>query len=758
MLKVRSKLLFLLVAVLVAWPWGGARPTGAHGAWPWVVPHMTATINGDTITYVTMLENRNSHAVHELEIFVKVPHGTTYVESWAGHDDTNRGVFTGSEVKWFNSQIAGNAQLGPFVLVVKVNPARGEHPHQTLTTKAYVRWNKSVAGDALDDLTMANPLQATSLKLEMSSPGHWHVTRAKKLTFSVKTETGQTVAGLKPQLIVKNLGGKADWLAAKDNGDGTYSADYTAREIGAGYETGYSLVLAVEQGGNRHFEAWPVEVVRDGNEGIMPIVGGTKYAYQVRYGWDPGLIKTGDEVNLIFEPRRAIETGDKLNTQQPFRNTLNHVPDLENVKVLVESDGQLVEELVPSFSGLGLYTAKRKFDMPGSYSVSLLFTDPFNGFTIDKSETSYPLTVSAAAPPAASPAAWGLKIALTPPGHWHATRAKKLTFTVMDAATGQPVAGLRPEVTVRTLSGSSDKLTAADNGDGSYTAEYTAREIGPAYSTFYTIGFAVEKDGTQHFDAWPVEVVRDGNEGIMPMMAGSKYAYQVRYGWSPGIAKVGSEVTMYFEPRRALQTGDKLNTTQPFRNTFIHLPSLHNAKVIVEKDGQLVDEMAARYAGIGIYTAKKTFNEPGEYLVSMLFSDSANGFALDKAETSYPLLVTETGNAPAMATDDHGPAMPSMPAPAPMPMGPEPAPAASLEQITYDASTPQSVLMAGRRTFESSCTACHALPTAPRIKAFASDHNMVEYTIGMAQGAGLQQADAERVIRYMLAVRHDTAP
>jgi hypothetical protein len=187
-------------------------------------------------------------------------------------------------------------------------------------------------------------------------------------------------------------------IEAADNGDGSYSADYTANNIGSGYALAYSVSFSFEYQGNKYFDAWPVEVVRDGREDIMPVIGGTKYAYQVRYGWDPGHIHADDEekVNLIFEPRRAIQTGDQLNTEQPWRNTFNHLQGME-ATVLVESvDGSVSETLPATYVGLGVYRAQRIFSEAEvgerkEYKVSFLFTDPFNSFTIDKAETSYPL-------------------------------------------------------------------------------------------------------------------------------------------------------------------------------------------------------------------------------------------------------------------------------------------------------------------------------------------------------------------------------
>jgi hypothetical protein len=237
------------------------------------------------------------------------------------------------------------------------------------------------------------------LSIEMTPTGHWHATRAKELTFAVADEAGNPVTGLSPMVTVKSFGSdRARNIEAADNGDGSYSAQYTANNIGSGYALAYSVSLAFEYNGTAYFDAWPVEVVRDGREDIMPTIGGTKYAYQVRYGWNPGHVHASDEekVDLIFEPRRAIQTGNQLNTEQPFRNTFNHLPGLE-ATVLVEAvDGSVSETLTATYLGLGVYRAQRAFSEAEvgerrEYKISFLFTDPFNEFTIDKSETAYPL-------------------------------------------------------------------------------------------------------------------------------------------------------------------------------------------------------------------------------------------------------------------------------------------------------------------------------------------------------------------------------
>jgi mono/diheme cytochrome c family protein len=81
----------------------------------------------------------------------------------------------------------------------------------------------------------------------------------------------------------------------------------------------------------------------------------------------------------------------------------------------------------------------------------------------------------------------------------------------------------------------------------------------------------------------------------------------------------------------------------------------------------------------------------------------------------------------------------------------EPAP----ETITFDPNTPESVLSQGKVIFQGACGVCHSLPTANDMKAFPTDDALVAFEIGMTERAGLSETDAEYVIRYLLALRHD---
>ncbi len=236
------------------------------------------------------------------------------------------------------------------------------------------------------------------LSIEMESPGHWHFGHEKLLIFTVADEQGAPVSGLSPTVIMKSGTGTVTELTeVLDTGDGTYAVEYTAPDIGSGYALGYSIGFVADHEGTHYSNFWPAEVVRDGREDILPEVGGTLYAYQVRYGWSPGSPQPEDEVSFLFEPRRAIQTGADINTEQPFRNTFNHLPDLTDATFLVQAPDGSTEEVPAEYAGLGIYRTAYTVQQEGDYTVSLLFTDPVNDAQIGQSDNAYVLTVTSAA-------------------------------------------------------------------------------------------------------------------------------------------------------------------------------------------------------------------------------------------------------------------------------------------------------------------------------------------------------------------------
>ncbi len=121
------------------------------------------------------------------------------------------------------------------------------------------------------------------------------------------------------------------------------------------------------------------------------------------------------------------------------------------------------------------------------------------------------------------------------------------------------------------------------------------------------------------------------------------------------------------------------------------------------------------------------------------------------------LVVAGCGSNESTPTLAPTPAPPPAPSPAPAPP-PAWTPVESLKDIEFDPNTPEAILLSGKRTFQSSCSACHDLPTTQQIKEFPSDEAMTEVAIPMTGQSELPLEYAEKVIRYLLAVRNNTAP
>ena len=73
---------------------------------------------------------------------------------------------------------------------------------------------------------------------------------------------------------------------------------------------------------------------------------------------------------------------------------------LTTIKDKVVLTSTVSETLTAIYRGLGIYRAQRAFSVAEvgerkEYVVSFLFTDLYNNFSIDKSETSYPLVAVA---------------------------------------------------------------------------------------------------------------------------------------------------------------------------------------------------------------------------------------------------------------------------------------------------------------------------------------------------------------------------
>ena len=66
--------------------------------------------------------------------------------------------------------------------------------------------------------------------------------------------------------------------------------------------------------------------------------------------------------------------------------------------------------------------------------------------------------------------------------------------------------------------------------------------------------------------------------------------------------------------------------------------------------------------------------------------------------------------------------------------------------------TPEAV-STGELIFKNKCGTCHSLPTADRLKVFPSDKAMSDWVKKMAQLAGLNADETQKVLDYTQALR-----
>lgn len=242
---------------------------------------------------------------------------------------------------------------------------------------------------AAPEVETASPLAPDTFYISVEPIGHWHVFATKKLLFTVK-ETASDAGKADLNLVVQIASPGGSRVTERsvekeqlvDEGDGIYSLDYTAANIG-----GYGLIARFNHEG-QEFVSAPVafEVAKDGEEGIKVEAQDTAYVYQIRYHWEPGHIHADDDeqAKLVFEIMRGIPEGDAIDWEKPWQNVFNHIVDAENPVVHVESeDGTVADELEPVYMGKGLYEVERTFAVAevgegADYTVRFAFTDPYN--------------------------------------------------------------------------------------------------------------------------------------------------------------------------------------------------------------------------------------------------------------------------------------------------------------------------------------------------------------------------------------------
>ena len=137
-------------------------------------------------------------------------------------------------------------------------------------------------------------------------------------------------------------------------------------------------------------------------------------------------------------------------------------------------------------------------------------------------------------------------IALEAPHHIHAFWDAALAFQVT-TVDGVSVAGLRPTVAYQFHRTDRVDETRAgdilDNGDGTYRWKTSFGNVGT-----YVVTFKFLHDGVTHSKAFPIEISMAGGERIYcPEPVKPEFAYQIRWGKTPGETRGGDKATFNIE-------------------------------------------------------------------------------------------------------------------------------------------------------------------------------------------------------------------
>ncbi|MDO8635400.1 MAG: hypothetical protein Q7R34_04025 [Dehalococcoidia bacterium] len=101
-----------------------------------------------------------------------------------------------------------------------------------------------------------------------------------------------------------------------------------------------------------------------------------------------------------------------------------------------------------------------------------------------------------------------------------------------------------------------------------------------------------------------------------------------------------------------------------------------------------------------------------------------------------------------------GPRGPAAPTPvATTPAAPAKANPTGTPTSAPTAAPPAQAAVAGELVFKNNCGTCHALPTTDQLKVFPNDIAMSEWVKSMAQMAGLNADDTQRVVDYSLVLK-----
>ncbi|MDP2727271.1 MAG: hypothetical protein Q8P59_06975 [Dehalococcoidia bacterium] len=157
----------VLAVLLVALLTSGPVPSRASGDYPWppLKVHLSSQVEGWNLTFLITLENLTDQPLEGLTVKA-VParftrENTHLVDSWAGSQGQNPGVFDGVAVGWIHDKLAPHSKEGPFAFTVNFQRSA----QAAFTAYAWVSWTRPVPGAfTSEELAVTPPLPEPSAR------------------------------------------------------------------------------------------------------------------------------------------------------------------------------------------------------------------------------------------------------------------------------------------------------------------------------------------------------------------------------------------------------------------------------------------------------------------------------------------------------------------------------------------------------------------------------------------------------------------
>jgi methionine-rich copper-binding protein CopC len=133
--------------------------------------HMRVHRHGDRLRVQVPVTNHLHGPINSLEVHIVPPHGTQYLGS--ATDDGDVAQWDGAVARYYVPFLGGDGRLGPYNLDLRIHQPDPHHPHPTLTTRVWLRYQHDGVWEAYTStLVIENPLEPGGAAAPAASGGH----------------------------------------------------------------------------------------------------------------------------------------------------------------------------------------------------------------------------------------------------------------------------------------------------------------------------------------------------------------------------------------------------------------------------------------------------------------------------------------------------------------------------------------------------------------------------------------------------------